>query len=44
MKEKEGRRREEKAGTGRRRNEKGEKGRRRKENFQLVGQFPLASG
>ena len=44
MKEKEGRRRKEKAGTGRRRNEKGEKRRRRKENFQLAGHFPLASG
>ena len=44
MKEKEGRRRKEKAGTGRRRNENGEKKRRMKENFQIVEQFPLASG
>ena len=44
MKEKEGRRRKEKAGTGRRRNENGEKRRRMKEIFQLVEQFPLASG
>ena len=44
MKEKEGRRRKEKAGTERRRNENGEKKRRMKEDFQLVGHFPLASG